>query len=566
KWTIALALCCFSVTLASFQFGYNISSLNSPSSIIKSFIKNETYLFENYNKKLSESKHIEETIKKLEDEYKTTKQNYKQITDDFDASQYSTDLETRNNIEKRKNETETFIQTKCQGCTIDEFFEKSAKEIADFKLQLEKLKPELIEEEKVTNKGTEFVWTILNSLFVVGGMLGAIGSKLVLDILGRKVGIIFHNFFSILASLLVYSSVYFSSPVLILISRFLFGLQGGLSCSLVPTYLAEISPDSLRGQTGVLHQLMITIGILVAQTLGFRQLLGTENLWHFLVAVPIIPALICSFSLLLFFPETPKALLLRNNDYDGAQKALQILRNTQNVKDELISMQAEMKNSGDQSESVSIAGLFKDSDLKWPLITSIVLQITQQLCGVNAIFFYSAAIFSDAGIQSEYIQYAIFTTGFVNVFVTIGCIPLIDRLGRRPLLLIPLVVMILNYILLVVFLTLKGNNVILSYLSIVCILIFIVCFAVGLGPIPFIYAAECFRQNARSSAMALCSLINWTSSFLLTLTFPFLQQLIQQYVFLIFTGIITISFLIILKKVPETKGKNVEEVLAKFRN
>lgn len=147
---------------------------------------------------------------------------------------------------------------------------------------------------------------------------------------------------------------------------------------------------------------------------------------------------------------------------------------------------------------------------------------------------------------------------------TIICVPLIDKFGRRPLLLISLAIMIINNIFLVLSLSFKKDYEILSYVSLFCILIFISSFAVSLGPIPYIYAAECFRQNSRSSAMALCSLVNWTSSLILTLMFPLLQSLIHQYVFLIFTLIISFSFLVIMKKVPETKGKSIDQIMKEF--
>ncbi len=113
------------------------------------------------------------------------------------------------------------------------------------------------------------------ALFVIGGMGGALTSKYVLDYIGRKNGILFHYLFTIAGGVLAYISPMIDSPACLMASRFLFGIQGGMACGLVPTYLSEIAPTNLRGATGVIHQLNLTIGILVAQFLGFRQLLGT---------------------------------------------------------------------------------------------------------------------------------------------------------------------------------------------------------------------------------------------------------------------------------------------------
>ena len=105
-------------------------------------------------------------------------------------------------------------------------------------------------------------------------MIGAFTSKYVLDLLGRKKGLLFNGLFSIAGGILVIIAPYVKSPICVIVSRFLFGVQGGMACSLVPTYLSEISPSALRGRTGVMAQLFITLGILAGQILGFRELLG----------------------------------------------------------------------------------------------------------------------------------------------------------------------------------------------------------------------------------------------------------------------------------------------------
>ena len=172
--------------------------------------------------------------------------------------------------------------------------------------------------DKVENVNT-LLWTAANTLFVIGGMVGAITSKYVAEFFGRKKGILFHYIFILLGALLVVIAPYVNSPECVIISRFLFGIQGGMCCGLIPTYLSEVSPVDLRGATGVLHQLCVTVGILVAQLLGFRQLMGVESMWHFLLAIPIIPSLIGGLALLLFFSETPRALLTTNKDEDTAR-------------------------------------------------------------------------------------------------------------------------------------------------------------------------------------------------------------------------------------------------------
>jgi MFS family permease len=154
---------------------------------------------------------------------------------------------------------------------------------------------------------------------VVGGMIGAFTSKYVAEYFGRKKGILFHYIFVVAGSILVIIAPYVKSPECVIVSRFLFGVQGGMCCGLIPTYLSEISPVALRGATGVMHQLCVTIGILIAQLLGFRQLMGIASLWHFLLGLPIVPAILGGLALTLFFSETPRALLTTNKDEDAAR-------------------------------------------------------------------------------------------------------------------------------------------------------------------------------------------------------------------------------------------------------
>lgn len=175
------------------------------------------------------------------------------------------------------------------------------------------------EDQERTNT---FLWTITTAMFVVGGMVGAFASKYVADFFGRKKGIMFHHLFTLVGSILAFLAPILNRPEFVIVSRFVFGIQGGMTCGLIPTYLSEISPANLRGATGVMNQLGITIGILVSQVLGFRQLLGTASCWHYLLALPIFPGVLGVVCMLLFFPESPRALLINNRDEESARQGL----------------------------------------------------------------------------------------------------------------------------------------------------------------------------------------------------------------------------------------------------
>ncbi|RNA35918.1 solute carrier family facilitated glucose transporter member 1-like [Brachionus plicatilis] len=555
KWTLYLALCCITVTTSSLIFGYNIGATNLPTPLIKQFFV-QNYFAQFFNQSL-EYKALDGQIGRLNALESKYNEN-KDIKTSLESNETQIE-EAENGLNLLKEELNLDSVDSIEG------------QLAEMRLKLNETGAELeakrgeFNEAKVKVDAFQtLIWTVTTALFVVGGMIGAFTSKYVSDYFGRKKGIIFHHLFTVSGAVLVLIAPYVKTPECVIVSRFIYGIQGGMSCGLIPTYLSEISPANLRGATGVVHQLCVTIGILVAQTLGFRQLMGTADLWHFLLAIPLIPCLIGTLSLLLFFPESPRALLINNGDENAATQALRRLRNSNNVSAEIEEMSNEAKETK-SDEAISLKDLFTLSELRWPLITGLVLQLAQQLCGINAIFFYSEGIFRNASIQESDIQYAVFLTGFINVICTIVCVPLIDRLGRKPLLVYPMIVIIFDFILLTIFLTLQDKGMIFSYLSIVCIIVFIMCFAVGLGPIPFLYVAECFRQDARSAALAICMFTNWVANLVLTLTFPYLAQLLANYVFLVFTVIVGIAVIVILKKVPETKGRSTEEIMAHFQ-
>lgn len=548
KWTVYLLLCCLTACMGSFNFGYNIGALNLPTPLIKNFYANRfnpeyfvaNQIFEEKKTifKESEDKIFEATLI-LTDTNSTQEQksDSQQIIDDLDKLYNGTNQTLKEHLKNEKN----FLSAK--------------------RTQLKK------QEEENDGKNT-MLWSVTNSLFVLGGMFGAFSSKYVLEIFGRKKGILFHYIFTVMGGILALIAPQFTSAFLsigsIMTSRFLYGVQGGMMCGIIPTYLNEVAPAALRGSCGVVNQLCITIGILVAQTLGFRQLLGTKDMWEFILAVPLLVSLVGGFTMLFFFSETPKALLITNKDEDATRKVLQRLRNRTNVDDEIEELSRESKQSGASDEAMSFKELFQSKTLRWSLVTSLILQTTQQLCGINAIFFYSDGIFRRASIADEHIQYAIFATGFINVVCTIAVVPLIEKLGRKPLLVYPMSFMVIDFFLLTACLLLQSSNIVFAYLSIACIILFICCFAVGLGPIPFIYATEVFPQEARGAALATCMTLNWISNLILSLTFEYMVKYLTNYTFLVFSVVVGASVIFLFKKLPETKNKSIDEILAFF--
>lgn len=603
KWTYYLALCCVTVCLGSFQFGYNIVSLNlvepkvvdffdkvywgdmlwAKLPILREGIDKLNNGIEKYN---NGSISLEEG-KKLMRDAENKQLKYMEI-------QFTGNLTAKEDAQKTKLEKEMKIREE-YNMTIQEFMDFSREKlqngtkamtigrelISDSLKKKEQGTIDLYKGIKMISNFNYIIWGFINSLFVFGGLIGALTSKYVMDRFGRKNSIIFHLFFSIAGSIAVFFAYHFASPqacvnifeadfaqvpassklgpILLKLGRFLQGIQGGLSCCLIPTYLSEIAPSKLRGQTGVIHNLFLTLGMLCAQFLGFENLLGKCDSWSYLLAVPLLPAVVSVLGLLVFCEETPKYLFFEKQDEIGAIKVLMKLRDMNDVSAEMQKIYEEKRDMNDQTEVMTVSQVLKAKELRWPLISGIVLQIAQQMCGINAVFFYSRAIFEKAGVQSNYIEYLVLLTGIINVLCTLACGMLVDKVGRKPLLIITLSFMAVDLFLLTIFIRLNHITE-FSYLAVFCIVIFIVCFAIGLGPIPYIFVAESFTQNSRSSAMSICTFNNWFWNLILILLFPILLKLLSGYVFVVFNAIVIATVIFVAFSIPETKDKTPEEI------
>ncbi|KAL8597083.1 hypothetical protein ACOMHN_057572 [Nucella lapillus] len=422
-----------------------------------------------------------------------------------------------------------------------------------------------VDREKMLKKWQlEILWSTTVAVFVFCGMIGAFTSGKAADYFGRKKGIILITFIMFVAAILGGLTHIAKSPELLMVSRILVGIHSGLNISLCPLYLAEIAPRRIRGSIGVFHQMGITIGILFAQILGLPQLLGTETLWPWLFAFNAVPAAMC-LAMMPFCPESPRYLLLKRGDEQGARKAMERLRGTTNVDAEIEEMRVEGRKSMGVT-SFTLKQLVTSPSLRLPVLIACVLQTTQQVSGINAVMSYSSFIFAQANVPSNAIPYVIVGTGTINILTTIVAVSLMEKVGRRPLLLWPMGMMCISFIIMTIFLNLMGNPSLQEHSSnfaVVCIIVahtYIVGFALGLGPIPFIVVSEIFRQEPRAAAMSLSLVFNWMGNFILSLVFPFMKDGLQEYTYIVFSVILAAAITFIFFFVPETKTRTFDEI------
>ena len=186
--------------------------------------------------------------------------------------------------------------------------------------------------------------------------------------------------------------------------------------------------------------------------------------------------------------------------------------------------------------------------------------MVQQFSGVNAIFFYSFSIYTTAGVSADNIPYAIVGTNALNFIMTIVAVGLMDAVGRRVLLIYPIAFMIVDLILLTITISIHESYDWANYVSIVCVLLYVVAFAIGLGPIPWMVGSELFRERPRPLAMAACGMMNFVGTFVVVLAFEPITNVIGFHVFLIFAVLLFGFLIFVIIMVPETRNKSFEEI------
>ena len=265
-------------------------------------------------------------------------------------------------------------------------------------------------------------------------MIGGSLIGYVADRFGRKGGLLLTLVLVVITVIFEGFSKMCNSYEMIIVGRFVIGIYAGFNAGLAPMYLAEISPTHLRGAVGTVYQLIVTISILVAQILGMGNLLGTSEQWPLLLCLTIVPAIfqVCT---LPFCPESPKYLLLtRGNDME-AQRSLAWLRGTIEVHEEMENMRAEYE-SIKVVPRVTFKEMFVNPTLRIPLIIAVMIMLAQQFSGINAVMFFSTSIFEMAHLSPDAAQRATLGVGAMNVVMTLVSLILVEKAGRKTLLLI----------------------------------------------------------------------------------------------------------------------------------
>ncbi|MGH3423556.1 MAG: sugar porter family MFS transporter, partial [Nocardioidaceae bacterium] len=340
--------------------------------------------------------------------------------------------------------------------------------------------------------------------------------------------------------------------------RFLLGLSVGTASFVAPLYISEVSPPKVRGGLVSFNQLAITAGILIAYLVNFA-FKGLEENWRWMLGVAALPGAVLAVGMLTV-PQTPRWLINKGRDKQ-ARSVLERLRSG----DENADIDQEVANieEADRRErGARIKDLVKPT-LRPLLVVGLVLAIAQQFVGVNTVIYYAPTILSDTGLSKGSALAATVIVGVVNLLFTIVAVLLLDRVGRRKLLLTGTVGLLVGLLILGVYFTSSTLQDNASVLALVGLLVFIASFAIGLGPVFWLMISEIFPVGVRSPAMAVCTIGNWGANFLVAQTFLSLGHAItRQGVFYLYAGLAVASLVFFAFRVPETKGRSLEDIQA----
>lgn len=400
------------------------------------------------------------------------------------------------------------------------------------------------------------------SIALAGCLVGAMVSGALADRLGRKPLLIISAFIFLVSA---YATGAFNAFEAFLVVRFIGGIAIGIASGLSPMYIAEVAPSHIRGKLVSLNQLTIVLGILGAQVVNFliaepmpegttvpaadswNVLMG----WRWMFWSAAFPAAV--FLLFAcFIPESPRWLAMKERT-DRAIKVLSNIGGENYARAEL----AAVKEGHEKAEKQGGLQMLFSRPFRMVLLLGVVIAVFQQWCGTNVIFNYAQEIFSNAGYDLGDMLFNIVLTGITNVIFTFVAIYTVDRLGRKKLMLIGAGGLAIIYAILGTCYKMQVTG----FFMIILVVAAIACYAMTLGPVTWVLIAEIFPNRVRAIAVATCTFALWVGSFTLTYFFPLLNTSLGSYgTFWIYAAICAMGFVFFACRLPETKGKSLEEL------
>ena len=407
-----------------------------------------------------------------------------------------------------------------------------------------------IEDDIPLNSFTE---GLVVASMLVGAIFGSGASGPISDRLGRRRVVFIIAIIYIVGALILALAP--SMPVLV-IGRLVIGLAVGGSTAIVPVYLSEMAPTEQRGSLSSLNQLMITIGILSSYLINyaFTPIEG----WRWMLGLAVLPSLILLIGV-AFMPESPRWLLEHRSE-KAARDVMKLTFKESEIDKEI----ADMKEINAISESTW--NVLKSPWLRPTLIIGSVFALLQQIIGINAIIYYAPTIFSKAGLGNATSILGTGGIGTVNVLITIVAIMIIDKIDRKRLLVIGNIGMVASLLIMAILVWTIGIQS-SAWIMVACLTLFIIFFGFTWGPVLWVMLPELFPMRARGAATGIAALVLSIGSLLVAQLFPILTDVLSvEQVFLIFAAIGVCALIFVIKYLPETRGRSLEEIEADLRS
>jgi len=406
------------------------------------------------------------------------------------------------------------------------------------------------------------------AIALIGCAVGAYLAGTLADRFGRKAVMLIGAILFLVSSI---GAGFAFGVVDFMIWRFIGGLGIGVASVIAPTYIAEIVPAAVRGRLASLQQLAITVGIFVAllsdallagvqDSDATRELLGLEA-WRWMFLVGIVPSVVYGI-IALTLPESPRYLLAKGQE-EKARAVLAQVQPQQEIDDEVENILNNIDEDEENKKKGSLGG--KALGLAPVVWIGLLLSVFQQAVGINVIFYYSTTLWSAVGFKDAFLISVI--SSVVNVAVTFVAIAIVDKVGRRPMLLAGSAGMAISLAAMAISFSqsqMVDGAVSLPQpwgtIALVGANLFVVCFGATWGPLVWVLLGEIFPNRIRAKALGLAAAAQWIANFVVTLTFPYLSDFSLAFTYGMYAAFAVLSLVFVFLFVPETKGIKLEDV------
>src|ERR1700748_163810 len=411
-------------------------------------------------------------------------------------------------------------------------------------------------------KGDFHLGSFAQGLVVAAVPIGAVGGAAIAgpaaDNYGRRLMILLSAIVFTVGAL---ASAAAPGLFVLVVARVVSGTALATPWPAAPVYISEVAPAESRGRLVSFFQLAVTIGILVAYLIGLA-FDGIEG-WRWMLGLGCLPALALAFGMWRM-PQSPRWLVMKGEDF----KARAVLAKIR--VDDPVLIEREIEEIEESVRSDANPGSWSDllqPAAKAALVVGIGLAILQQVTGINTVISYAPTIIEFTGVNSSAGSIlAAVGVGIINVAMTLVAIRLLDKAGRRTMLMIGVSGMVISLVALGAAFVGGGGSTVASVVAIVSLMTYVASFAISLGPIFWLLNAEIYPLGVRSKAAGLGTMANWTFNFIVSLTFPlFIEGVGRSGAFWFYGAIGILTLIFCWKLVPETKGKHLEDIQAEFQ-